>query len=151
MMLAVSLILAVPSAAATSGHVPNRDGGIERRLSRYQRIALRPRPDQRDLLAAVGYMDFGDEIQTVGDAIAALVDGSGYRLMASSPGSCQNRLLELPLPSVHRHLGPLSLRQALAVLSGPAWRLWVDRVSRFLWFERVSLNEEVDRGACRCD
>ena len=45
-------------------------------------------------------------------------------------------LYALPLPAVHLHLGPMTLRDALLTLAGPAWELHADDRARQICFER---------------
>jgi type IV pili sensor histidine kinase/response regulator len=45
-------------------------------------------------------------------------------------------LYALPLPAAHRHLGPMTLRDALLTLAGPAWELHADDRARQICFER---------------
>lgn len=137
-------------SSMTAGEPDQRDSLAER-LSRYQIGLLTARVDQTDLLAAVIDMDFPDEVERVGQAIAAVLKGSGYRLADSRAGGCQERLFDLPLPSAHRTLGPLSLRQALAVLAGPGWKLQSDPVKRTVWFERMPLEKADANRECPCD
>ena len=47
-------------------------------------------------------------------------------------------LFALPLPEVHRQLGPMSLQQALETLAGPAFQLVEDPVHRLVAFERCA-------------
>jgi type IV pili sensor histidine kinase/response regulator len=45
-------------------------------------------------------------------------------------------LYALPLPAAHLHLGPMTLRDALLTLAGPAWELHADDRARQICFER---------------
>jgi type IV pili sensor histidine kinase/response regulator len=123
------------------------DGSL--RLSRYQTMTLQPHPAQVDLLSAVIDIEFTADVETVGAAVAMLLKGSGYGL---SGAACQDELFGLQLPSVHRQLGPLPLRHALEVLSGPGWRPAIDRNNRSLSFERVAPEGEGEdeRDRCHC-
>ncbi len=47
-------------------------------------------------------------------------------------------MFALPLPAVHRSLGPMTLRDALKTLAGPAFNLVQDPVHRLITFERCS-------------
>lgn len=149
--LVVSFVLATSSMSAAAIHESDRDAGPVQRLSRYQISIPRARHDQRDRLVAVIDIELSDEVETVGAAIAAVINGSGYRLDTESPAACQQGLFGLPLPSVHRKLGPLSLRQALEVLSGPAYRPVIDPASRSVSFERVPPAELPDERGCGCE
>ena len=126
------------------------DGG-DLRVGRYRTTVPQPRPDQRDLLAAIVDVELGDEVKTVGEAIAAVLENSGYRLSPNPSTSCQEELFELPLPAVHRKLGPLTVRQALEVLSGPAYQPAMDPVRRLVSFETVPADELNATGVCDCD
>jgi len=44
-------------------------------------------------------------------------------------------LLDLPLPAIHRTIGPMTLDRALNTLSGEAFELIVDPVHRKVAFE----------------
>lgn len=126
------------------------DGG-DLCVGRYQTTAPQPRPDQRDLLSAMVDIELSDEVETVGEAIAAVLENSGYRLSPNPSPSCQEELFELPLPAVHRRLGPLTLRQALEVLSGPAYRPAMDPVRRRVSFERVPMSKLNAVEDCDCE
>ena len=68
--------------------------------------------------------------------MAYLLARSGYRLAspeASDPAMAT--LLSLPVPEVHRELGPVTLEQGLQTLAGPAYCLVVDHVHRLVSFE----------------
>lgn len=136
------------SFAATADHELKVDPG--ERLSRYQISALVARAEQTDPLNALVDIVFPEDVERVGQAVTYVLKGSGYRLADFSPLTCQNQLFGLPLPSVHRQLGPLSVKQALEVLAGPGWRLMVDRAERTVRFEVVPLGEDFAKGGCRC-
>jgi type IV pili sensor histidine kinase/response regulator len=64
-------------------------------------------------------------------------------LKRSGYGLCQTahaviELYALPLPAAHLHLGPMTLRDALLTLAGPAWELHADDRARQICFERPS-------------
>lgn len=60
---------------------------------------------------------------------------SGYTLIESHQQSTDlQNTLKKPLPLVDRDLGPMSLRQALTVLAGPAFTLSVDPLHRTINF-----------------
>jgi type IV pili sensor histidine kinase/response regulator len=69
---------------------------------------------------------------TVGEALHHVLRQSGYRLCESPDAA----LSALPLPAAHRRLGPMTLRDALLTLAGPAWNLSVDDFSRQVCFTR---------------
>jgi len=82
-----------------------------------------------------------DARATVGDGVRHVLKRSGYSL-------CQNahaviELYALPLPAAHLHLGPMTLRDALLTLAGPAWELHADDRARQICFERPGDNTPV--------
>ncbi len=108
-------------------------------VGRYSVIATVPTEAQADLLATTLTIRFPERIQTLGEAVRYLLQRSGYRLAKiESIGPDTVTLFALPLPAVHRSLGPMSLRDALATLAGPAFNLVQDPVHRLVTFERCS-------------
>ena len=106
------------------------------RVSRYAVMEPVATAEQADVLSVVVSLDFPDPITTVGGAIEHLLLRSGYRMAdpwASDPAL--PRLWRLPLPLVHRHLGPIRIDNALSTLAGPAWDLVVDPVNRLISFD----------------
>ncbi|MEA3241818.1 MAG: pili assembly chaperone [Pseudomonadota bacterium] len=104
---------------------------------RYFLLAATPTEAQAELLATTMTVRFPERIQTVGEAVRYLLQRSGYRLaMAESIGPDTASLFALPLPAVHRSLGPMALRNALETLAGPAFHLVQDPVHRLVTFER---------------
>lgn len=83
--------------------------------------------EQKDLLSPLIQIHFLSDVKTVGDAIQEVLRYSGYSLVETSQQSqdLQNTL-QKPLPLVQRDLGPMSLKQSLRVLIGPAFHLMVD-------------------------
>ena len=108
----------------------------EVQVGRYSTLPAMPTVAQADLLATTITLSFPARIVTVGEAVQYLLQRSGYRL-ATAPVTTQETadLLTLPLPAVHRHLGPITLAQALETLVGPAFRLIHDPVHRLVSFE----------------
>ena len=108
----------------------------EVQIGRYSALRALPTVAQADLLSATITARFPERTQTVGEAVRYLLQRSGYRL-ADHPvaNSVTADLLELPLPAVHRNLGPISLQQALETLIGPVFRLVLDPVHRLIAFE----------------
>jgi len=111
----------------------------ELQVGRYSLMVAAPTEAQADLLATTTTTQFPDRIRTVGDAIRELLKRSGYRLAAvGSIGPDTIALFALPLPAVHRDLGPMTLRDALETLAGRAFRLVEDPVHRLIAFERCA-------------
>jgi len=108
-------------------------------VGRYSVIAAVPTEAQADLLATALTIRFPERIQTLGEAVRYLLQRSGYRLAKTeSIGPETVTLFALPLPAVHRSLGPMTLRAALETLAGPAFNLVQDPVHRLVTFERCS-------------
>ena len=102
-------------------------------------IAAVPTEAQADLLATTLTIRFPERIRTLGEAVRYLLQRSGYRLAkVQSIGPDTVTLFALPLPAVHRNLGPMTLRDALETLAGPAFNLVQDPVHRLVTFERCS-------------
>jgi type IV pili sensor histidine kinase/response regulator len=108
-------------------------------VGRYSLITATPTQAQAALLAATIIVQFPERIQTVGEAVPHLLQRSGYRLArAESIGPDTAALFALPLPAVHRNLGPMTLRDALEILAGPAFHLVQDPVHRLITYERCA-------------
>lgn len=117
-------------------------------VGRYSLLAATPTEAQANLLATTITVSFPARIVTVGEAVQYLLQRSGYRLVtgpATGPDTAD--LLTLPLPAVHRHLGPITLTQALETLVGPAFRLIHDPVHRLVSFELCSATGRVTQQA----
>ena len=125
MMIDTSKAICLASAiamglAATGVAVSSNLNASEIQVGRYSLLSAEPTEGQTDLLAPTVTVRFPAQIQTVGDSIRHLLRRSGYRLadaVALAPETID--LFALPLPAVHRQLGPMSLRRALEILAGP--------------------------------
>ena len=112
------------------------------RYARYTLVELAPMAAQRDLLLQTIDVSMPEDARaTVGDGVRHVLKRSGYSL-------CQNahaviELYALPLPAAHLHLGPMTLRDALLTLAGPAWELHADDRARQICFERPGDNTPV--------
>ncbi|WP_022949763.1 PFGI-1 class ICE element type IV pilus protein PilL2 [Methylohalobius crimeensis] len=98
------------------------------RVGRYMETTATPDPGQMDLLSVVVRVTFPETVTTVGEAVRWLLIRSGYRLLPGDPAV--RHLFRRPLPEVHRQIGPVPLRTALAVLAGEGFRLREDPVRR---------------------
>ncbi len=109
----------------------------EVQVGRYATVRAVPTLAQINLLAAPVTVQFPDSVDTVGKAVEHLLRPSGYRLAADAVADpARAVLLGLPLPAVHRTLGPMPLQSALETLAGPAYRLVEAPVHRLVSFER---------------
>lgn len=103
------------------------------RYGRYTLVELAPTAAQRDLLLQVVDVVLPEDARaTVGDGLQHVLKRSGYQLCETAHAVID--LYSLPLPAAHLHLGPLTLRDALLTLAGPAWDLQVDDRARKVCF-----------------
>ena len=122
---AAVMLFAIVSTASSAEEI---------QVGRYSMKAAVAEPAQRDLLAVVIETDVPRALLTVGEAVQYVLRRSGYHFDDTAADAATQGLLRLNLPSVHRHLGPITLRDALAVLAGPAYELHEDSVQRTLYF-----------------
>ncbi len=105
----------------------------ELRYGRFTLVSTEPTPEQRDLLAQIIEVNIPSSLSpSVQDALHYVLQRSGYSLCPATPSV--QVLFTRPLPAAHYRLGPITLRNALQVLAGPAWPLTVDDVSRSVCF-----------------
>lgn len=105
------------------------------RYGRYTLVELVATAAQRDLLLQVVDVVMPEDARaTVGDGLRHVLKRSGYQLCETP--SAVTELYALPLPAAHRHLGPMTLRDALLTLAGPAWELHADERARQICFEQ---------------
>ena len=105
------------------------------RYGRYTLVELAPTAAQRDLLLQTIDVSMpADARVTVGDGLRHVLKRSGYSLCQTAHAVIE--LYALPLPAAHLHLGPMTLRDALITLAGPAWELHADDRARQICFER---------------
>ena len=105
------------------------------RYGRYTLVELAPMAAQRDLLLQTIDVSIPEEARaTVGDGLRHVLKRSGYQLCETA--HAVSELYALPLPAAHLHLGPMTLRDALLTLAGPAWEMHADDRARQVCFER---------------
>lgn len=68
---------------------------------------------------------------TVSDAMHYVLLNSGYQLCDAEPVSAFSYF---KLPLAHRHLGPITLKEALTTLAGNSWQMQVDQQNRLICF-----------------
>ena len=104
---------------------------------RYSLLTATPTEAQIELFETTVMIRFPQRIQSVGEAVHYLLQRSGYRLVPADVIDPETAaLLALPLPAVHRSLGPMTLRDALTTLAGRVFQLVQDPVHRLMTFER---------------
>lgn len=103
---------------------------------RYTYVKNIPPVDQLNPLKVVIKTRIPQSVETVGQTVEFLLARSGYVLADESVLSQEAQtLLRLPLPQVHRSIGPMTLDRALHTLSGDAFELVVDPVHRKVAYE----------------
>ncbi|WP_353980873.1 TcpQ domain-containing protein [Salinicola endophyticus] len=116
--------------AVNSTLAPDDDQVKVSREGRYTLVSARPRQGQRDLLQQSIEINIPAGVEAdVGTALRYVLDESGYTLFGAVTDA-QRRLYSRPLPAAHHHLGPMPLSEALQLLAGEPWQLYVDRVGR---------------------
>jgi len=89
------------------------------RYGRYTLVELAPTAAQRDLLLQTIDVSMPEDARaTVSDGLRHVLKRSGYGLCETAHAVIE--LYALPLPAAHLHLGPMTLRDALLTLVGPA-------------------------------
>lgn len=138
---ALSMVL-----AGTSVTVSSNAYASDVQVGRYSLLSAEPTEAQTDLLATTVTVHFPAQVQTVGESVGYLLRRSGFRLAAMEALAPETKgLLALPLPAVHRQLGPMPLRRALETLAGPIFHLVQDPLHRLIAFERCSFDWRVAR------
>lgn len=133
-----------PIVEASPASEPDTPGFVPVvRYGRYTLVELAPRAAQRDLLAQVIDVTIPEDARaTVADGLRHVLKRSGYQLCETAPAAAD--LYALPLPAAHLHLGPMTLRDALLILAGPAWELRTDDLTRQVCFERAAAPARVE-------
>lgn len=109
---------------------------IQVQTGRYSAIVAVPTTPQHQLLQVIISIAVPDYIRTVRETIRYVLKRSGYQL--SEPKKHQDELAELfakKLPEVHRHIGPMTLEDALTILTTPAFVLVEDPVHRLISYQ----------------
>lgn len=115
-----------------NGAAPEKEPVV--RYGRYTLVSTQPVAGQRDLMAQIIDVTIPASMNpSVRDAMLYVVDRSGYALCPPSSNHV-NILYTRPLPAAQYKLGPMTLRNTLQVLAGPAWQVKVDEVNRQVCF-----------------
>lgn len=105
-------------------------------FGRYLTTINKPTQAQTDLLSQTMQVRFPQTVQTIGDAMNYLLKFSGYSLIAEKNRSAElKNTLSKPLPTVDRDFGPMSLKDGLITLIGPAFSLAHDPLNRTINFD----------------
>jgi len=135
-------LIGLLSLAAVSSHAANVT-----QVNRYATVDNKPLPAQVNLLLAVQHIHFPQEIKTVGQAIEYWLRYSGLRLSAQDKQSASlQMLMRQPLPQIHRHLGPLTVKDGLDVLAAKdVFSLTHDPLLREINFKLRNSPVQVDK------
>lgn len=110
---------------------------------RYTEVSTIATTAQIDPLSSLITITIPSEISTVSQAMEYVLQRSGWRLTPYSEEDVQTQtLFELPLPTVHRRLGPISLREALETLAGKPFVMVEDPVRRSVGFTYAANSEK---------
>lgn len=105
---------------------------------RYSAVEPEPTMGQEAPLLTMVTIKYPRQVNTVGQAIFYTLKRSGYRLAPQYAHDPNIKVLvNLPLPEVHRELGPITVKQVLKTLSGSAFMLVTDPVHRYISYEVV--------------
>lgn len=83
-------------------------------------------------LLVITQINFPSHVKTVHDAIEHTLRRSGYRVDWRQSAEARDVFAELEVPIVHRKLSLMTLKDAIATLTGDAWQLLIDTVNRRL-------------------
>ncbi|WP_110188116.1 hypothetical protein [Pokkaliibacter plantistimulans] len=130
----VSPYLIAPDVYA--GDLPGVEAGASPATvtyGRYTEVAVGPTVAQRDLMAQIIDIQIPTSMSpSVGDAVRYVLAKSGYSLAA--PSSVTDPLYTAQLPAPLYRIGPMTLRDALQILGGPAWQVQVDELHRLVQY-----------------
>jgi len=104
------------------------------RVARYSTMAPLATTEQRNPLAVIINLHFPSQIRHVSEAVDVLLQRSGYRVDKKISEPAWIVLDDLPLPAVHRDLGPITLDQALRTLAGNEFAMRVNHLKRKIAF-----------------
>jgi len=97
--------------------------------------------DQVNPLHSVVRIDFPPEITNIGEAVTALLNPIGYKLLTEGPNTSEilGDLLKSPLPEVQRSFHDVRASEVLHALAGVGFIAVVDHVRRRVTFDPMPL------------
>lgn len=108
-------------------------------VGRYITLQNQPKKSQINLLSQNIQLRFPQNVQTIEGAINHLLRFSGYSLIEKARMSDALKIvLGKPLPLVDRDFGPMSLKDCLQTLVGPAFSLEQNPINRTVNFNLKS-------------
>ncbi len=136
--IAIPFLLAA-SAASQSDQFVHEPPIDVIQTGRYSHVRNAPLEDEFNPLKVVVKTSFPRSIESIGQAMNLILLRSGYQMADTTVLSPEAvSLMRLPLPEVHRDIGPMRLDMALRSLAGSAYDLVVDPVNRRIAFELSS-------------
>lgn len=105
-------------------------------VGRYITKPNKPVLSQMDLLSQTIQIRFPQDIKTIANAVDHLLSFIGYSLVdKNNMQPALQTILTKPLPLIDRELGPMSLKDGLLTLVGPAFSLEKDLINRTVNFK----------------
>lgn len=113
-------------------------------VGRYLTVSNKPKPSQINLLSQIVQIRFPQNVQSIGDAMSYLLQFSGYSLVSDLRMSeALKTTVSKTLPVVDRELGPISLKDGLTTLAGPAFYLVQDPINREVDFRLQAAYQKI--------
>lgn len=110
-------------------------GNDATQINRYSTVKNGPTKAQVNPLMAVSQFHFPPTVHTVGDAVRHVLANTGYKLSPNLSSHAQSTL-DKSLPITQRHLGPMTIQDALEVLMGQqVFKLQRDPLHRLISFK----------------
>lgn len=106
------------------------------RYGRYNLTTAKPSAEQQDLMAQIITTNIPGNVNnpSVKDAMGYVMNRSGYELCPITTSKEVRILYTRSLPAAHYKIGPITLRNALQILAGPAYQVQIDEVNRRVCF-----------------
>ncbi len=128
------------SGKETAAEAVNKDQRLSHttdiQTGRYSTVLAKPTQSQRQLLQVMISVSIPDDITTIAQTIRYLLKRSGYQLVQPQAGQPElTAFFYKRLPEVHRHIGPMTLEDALIMLTAPAFTLQVDPLQRRISYD----------------
>ena len=120
------------AVAAEMNFSYNNSHDSQLQVDRYTGYKSNATIEESNPLLVITQINFPSNIKTVYEAIDHALQRSGYRVDWQQSAEAYDIFSELEIPRVHRKLNLMTLKDAVATLSGEAWQLLIDSVNRKL-------------------
>ena len=129
LLINISIVTSVAAEANSLGQSSH-----DRRLQvdRYTGYKTNAALEEVNPLLVLTQINFPSAVKTVQEAIDHALQRSGYRVDWQQSSEAYNIFSRLDIPAVHKKLNLMTLKDAIATLTGEAWQLIVDSVNRKL-------------------